>query len=195
MDELSRVRDDIHKWSAHFQNAHSDLAIGSSSEDKDFSTFVLDLERDGVSDAKGGVELLAVLDDFCDVYRRATQEKRTQIRELVASSHSVLVWLDYYSKITISRFKRTHEAKWLERSLVAQSMIDQRLDFREIYMSLGAFYIIARRLNIDPDPYFRAVAGLSSAKINRSVQLSTKRLLSDFVLLPFFNEVVLPKLW
>ncbi len=201
MDEPSRVRESILEWNTRFQSKSSTLVgettLGGtiSPGDFDFSEFGSKFVRARMSTAERGVELLKIIDDFCQTYLQATPGESEEMRRLVANDHSVLKWLDWYAGAASNKLQSTGAPRWLQRSLAAQSLIDQRRDFREVYLSLGTLYIAAKEAGIDPQPYFRAIADISSSKTNKFLaQISTRDLLASFEGLPFFKEDVLPYL-
>jgi hypothetical protein len=91
------------------------------------------------------------------------------------------------------RLADTCDDRWLRLGLVAVSIDDNGTDFRDTYVVLGALYLSAVRCDIEPGPYLREAAEISSGVSN--VELTPMR---DFLLRfegsAYFEESVAPKL-
>jgi hypothetical protein len=105
----------------------------------------------------------AFLDGLCAVYLGANPELRQEIRVLMESNVSLLGNVYNYSGRAAVELKRTGRPVFLLRGLIAVS-IDDNSSHRDHEWILGDLYLAAVHWHVEPVPYFKFVAGLSSTE-------------------------------
>jgi len=101
-------------------------------------------------------------DALCDAYLQATADEREAMRQKIGESRRVRNALLGHVHRAARRIESPEDARWLRVGLAAASIEDNRTDFRDTYVALGALYLAAAKADIDPVPHFRAVGDLSS---------------------------------
>ena len=125
-------------------------------------------------------ELQEVLDELCSLYLRADQDQRFLIRGFFEDKTRVRKYLHGYiggraARLVVS----TGDTKWLGLGLAAASISDQKVDYRDLLISLGELWLAEEEAGFAPARHFSAVARISSDEPvygNRS----TKELLRGF---------------
>lgn len=158
-------------------------------------------EHNGGADFRGSVlELFSfgLVDNICDIYLNpsTTSHERTQIRALTLHDQgNILERLHGAMWRAVEQIGSTGDDKWLKRGLAAASIEDLQLDYRDTYIVLGDLYLAAAGLGIEPKPYFRQVAELSSeGSEHPHASMTTRRFLADFDKSAYFLSSVKPKL-
>ena len=130
--------------------------------------------------------LYGVLGEICELYLRSNDAFRAEIRAAFERAASLLVHLlNLIAKASLE-IPRGDAADWLKIGLVAASIEDNRTDFRDTYMALGGLYVAAARAGLEPVPYFRDIAALSSERM--------RQFLGSFDRSAFFAADVIPHL-
>jgi hypothetical protein len=108
-------------------------------------------------------ELNELLDELCHLYLSGDEDQRLAIRGLFPGKDRVRKYLhSYVGGRAAPRLSRTGETKWLRLGLAAASIVDQRVDYRDLLICLGALWLAAEEAGIAPARHFSAVAGLSN---------------------------------
>ena len=122
----------------------------------------------------------ARFDALCALYLEADEMQRAQIPALFAREEStrgytyIAAWiasrergrndlsnLILYMRRVASSIRSEDGTSRLRLGLAAAAILQEREDYRDIIVSLAFLHHSARRAAIDPDPFFRAVAGLA----------------------------------
>jgi hypothetical protein len=160
-----------------------------------FADFSKLIESRDVGTPQGRIEVIAIVDCLCEIYTQVTPQERSEIRELVASNKAVLEWVYRYSGLAIHKLLATRASRWLQRSLLGISIVDQRTDIREYYLRLTTIYVIAAQVGFDAKPYFIEASRLSSSTAHNPMsRRSTQNLLSNFHTMSIFKTEVQPRL-
>ncbi len=125
-------------------------------------------------------ELHALLDELFDLYLEASEEQRLLIRDSFEDKERLRKYLHSYAGGRAApRLRATGETKWLRLGLAAASIADQKVDYRDLLICLGALWLAAEDVGIAPARFFSSVARISSDEPvygNRS----TRQLLRGF---------------
>ncbi len=120
------------------------------------------------------------LDELFDLYLEASEEQRVSIRESFDNKNRLRKYLhSYVGGRAAPHLGATGETRWLRRGLAAASIADQKVDYRDLLICLGALWLAAEDVGIAPARFFSSVARLSSDEPvygNRS----TRQLLRGF---------------
>jgi len=123
-------------------------------------------QMDGLRSGTGPVsfrEIHLPLDELFDLYLRAGEDQRLLIRSFFEDKHRLRKYLhSYVGGRAAPRLADTGDVKWLRLGLAAASIVDQRVDYRDLLICLGALWLAAEEAGIAPARYFSAVAKLSN---------------------------------
>ena len=75
-----------------------------------------------------------------------------------------LLW-EYVTEKTVKELKSTGDKAWLMRGLVALSMENCSVDYRDSLSWLANLYSAAKQKGINPEPIFQEIAKISSHEI------------------------------
>jgi hypothetical protein len=108
-------------------------------------------------------EVHQLLDELCSLYLLAGGDQRERIRESFGDKKRVRKYLhSYIGGRAASRLRDTEDVGWLDLGLAAASIADQRVDYRDLLVSLGKLWMAAEDVGLAPARHFSAVARLSS---------------------------------
>src|SRR5215211_6537225 len=140
-----------------------------------------------------GEELASDLSLACRLYLQGGEALRREIRDSFGEWTAVRGRMLARAWAFADRLADTCDGGWLRLGLAAVSIDDNGTDFRDTYVALGALYLCAIRCGMEPGPYFREAAEISSGVSN--TELTPMR---DFLLRfeesAYFGEAVAPKL-
>jgi hypothetical protein len=106
-----------------------------------------------------------LLDELCAIYLEANGEGRAGIRALFDDKQRLLKHLhSYVGGRTAARLEATGDVKWLRLGLAAASIVDSRVDYRDLLICLGALWLAAEGVGIAPARHFSAVARISNTE-------------------------------
>jgi hypothetical protein len=119
-------------------------------------------------------------DALCALYLEADEMQRAQIPALFAREEStqaharITNWiasrerarndlsnLIFYMRRVASSIRSSDDTSRLRLGLAAAAILQEREDYRDIIVSLAFLHHAARGAAIDPEPFFREVAGLA----------------------------------
>ncbi len=122
----------------------------------------------------------ARFDALCGLFLEADEAQRAQISATFAPEESTRAYartadwiasrerarndlsnLIFYMRRVASSIGSGDDASRLRLGLAAAAILQEREDYRDIIVSLAFLHHAARRAGIDPDPFFREVAGLA----------------------------------
>lgn len=118
-------------------------------------------------------EFFDFLDNNYELYIETTSEQRQEIRTafsncyVVSNSGSVThfmedLLMEYLDERVRINLRETGDKNWLLRGLVAISLENCGIDYRDTLTQLVYLYIAAEEKGIDPESEFQAIAKLSS---------------------------------
>ena len=108
-------------------------------------------------------ELQEVLDELCSLYLKADQGQRLLMRGFFEGKQRVRKYLhSYIGGRAASRLRSTSETRWLDLGLAAASIADQKVDYRDLLISLGKLWLAAEEAGIAPARHFSAVGRISN---------------------------------
>jgi hypothetical protein len=108
-------------------------------------------------------QLNRLLDELCSLYLSADQEQRVFIRDLFEDKTRLRKYLhSYIGGRAAPRLESTGDRKWLDLGLAAASIVDQRVDWRDLLIALGALWLSAEEAGIAPARRFSSVARIST---------------------------------
>ena len=127
------------------------------------------IHRRQMDDLRGGTapfdfgQLNQLLDELCCLCLNADQEQRLLIRGLFDGKSRVRKYLhSYIGGSAAPRLASTRDEKWLSLGLAAASTVDQRADYRDLLICLGALWLSAEEAGIAPARRFSSVARISN---------------------------------
>ena len=138
--------------------------------------------------------LLQTLRAVCLTYVRAAPAQRESIRRMFDERETALWYLRSYTSHAAEQIRSKEDAEWLLVGLAAASIQDNRVDFRDTYVSLGRLYIRSVEKGIAPGTYFKRVGLLSSKAPSVDGQVSMYEFLLGFEKSAFFKYEVAPNL-
>jgi hypothetical protein len=140
----------------------------------------------------------ARFDALCSLYLEADEVQRTQIPALFAREEStrtyarIADWIDFrqrarndlsnlivYMRRVASSIRSGADTSRLRLGLAGAAILQEREDYRDIIVSLAFLHHAARRAGIDPDPFFREVAGLARAETEEFIRSFLEREVAD----------------
>jgi hypothetical protein len=140
-------------------------------------------QMEGLRSGTGPVsfrEIHPPLDELFDLYLRADEDQRLLIRGFFEDKDRLLKYLhSYVGGRAAPHLRSTGDVQWLRRGLAAASIADQRVDWRDLLICLGALWMAAEEAGIAPARYFSSVARISSDE-PRYGNRSTRELLRGF---------------
>jgi hypothetical protein len=108
-------------------------------------------------------ELHALLDEFLSLYLEADEDQRLLIRNSFEDKKRLRKYLhSYVGGRAAPLLRSTGEARWLRLGLAAASIVDQRVDYRDLLICLVELWLAAEEAGIAPARYFSGVARISS---------------------------------
>lgn len=138
-------------------------------------------------------DLLGEIYDFIDknfeVYLSATHQECEDIRKSVTNCYHIDkngkanhfledLFLCYVNERAIPKIKETGDKVWLTRGLVAMSIENSGIDYRDSILALSELRKISRDKNIDPNPEFKKVAEISSNEKPRGGETAMSKLMA-----------------
>jgi hypothetical protein len=140
-------------------------------------------QMDGLRSGTGPLSFRAIhvpLDELFELYLRADEDQRLLIRGFFEDKNRLLKYLhSYVGGRAAPQLRSTGDVEWLRLGLAAASIADQRVDWRDLLICLGALWMAAEEAGIAPARYFSAVARISSDE-PRYGNSSTRQLLRGF---------------
>ena len=125
-------------------------------------------------------EIFTFFDKNYEVYLRATDDQRSEIRSIIYTKYypgpqsGIVHYMDnflvdllwkYIRERAVPELKLTGDKVWLMRGLVASSMENCSVDFRDSLGQLASLYSAAKQKGINPEPIFQEIAKISSHEI------------------------------
>jgi hypothetical protein len=138
-------------------------------------------------------EVFAAFDEICDIYARADPTRCAIIRGIVQQREARALLQDYIAYAS-TILKQGGRPEWFERGVVAASIDDQRVDYRDWLMSLGDLYVSARTAHLEPSPVLKRIAKLSNPERHPAAPTPTREALGDFENSAYFATSILPHL-
>lgn len=164
------------------------IKIETSESRLKFYSAVKQFERDVKKDYDLIDEIFEYLDSNYESYIHATIEQRSDIRKIVsescyspASGMTVSIYMGnymaeildkYVTEHVIKELKSTGDTTWLTRGLIAISIEDCCVDFRNTITCLAKLYVAAERKGMNPETAFQTIAKISSTKMPRGGESS-----------------------
>jgi len=124
------------------------------------------------------------LDQEYEAYLNATQEECDAIRASITDNREFENLLLSYVYDVAKKLRSTKDVKWLERGLVAASLENSGMDYRDTIMCLRELYQVATLVGVDPNPYFEKTAGLASREKPRGGSTPLSVLLAGYTKKP-----------
>ncbi len=141
-------------------------------------------------------DLLGEIYDFLDknyeVYLNASLEECEEIRKTVTNCyHSDNngkanrfledLFFRYTKEIAIPKLKETGDKIWLTKGLIAMSLENSGIDYRDSIMALSDLRKVANEKNLDPEPEFIRIAKISSNEKPRGGETPMRQLMAKNV--------------
>jgi len=124
-------------------------------------------------------EMYTFLDDNYDAYLHATDAQRDEIQSLIGNTfykgpdagithymgnYIEALLFEYVTEHVLTQLKATGDEVWLTRGLVAISMENCCVDYRDTITCLAKLYVAGERQSMNPDIAFQRIAEISSKK-------------------------------
>jgi hypothetical protein len=114
-------------------------------------------------------DMYALLDQVCPIYLGASPQRRAEIRAAVSDKEGIRSGLINYVYRAAEQLQSPADKEWLRLGLAAVSIENGSMDIRDTLVALAELFVAAEKAGIDPKPYFREVAELSSISINETL--------------------------
>jgi hypothetical protein len=139
-------------------------------------------------------DLISEIYNFVDqnyvVYLHATAQEREEIRNKVTNCYHVdergksnrfleNLFFEYTKERAIPKLGETGDKIWLTRGLVAMSIENSGIDYRDSILALRDLRNVAKDKNIDPEPEFVRIAQISSIEIPRGGSTPMSKLMTE----------------
>jgi len=141
----------------------------------------------------GGEELASDLSLACRLYLRGGEALRSEIRDSFGEWTAVRGLVLALAWSFAERLADTCDDRWMRLGLAAVCIDDNGTDFRDTYVALGTLYLCAVRCGMEPGPYLREAADISSG-VSNIEQTSTRDFLLRFEASAYFAEAIKPEL-
>jgi hypothetical protein len=135
--------------------------------------------RSGLADLPGG-PLYALLDELCPAYEAAEAPTRAAIRDAVAARRGMPDRVLSYAQSLAGQVRSAADEPLLHRALVAVSIENHAVDYRDSLLATADMYVRAERSGIDPRPYFAYAADLSDTATPLGGPTPVAQVLRDF---------------
>ena len=130
----------------------------------------------------------AFLDQEYGAYLNGTQAECDAIRASFSVNRDFENLLLGYVYNAAKELRATKDVKWLERGLVAASLENSGMDYRDTLLSLNDLYQAVEDVGIDPNPYFQKAASLASREKPRGGSTPLSVLLDNYTKKPEKSE-------
>jgi hypothetical protein len=139
-------------------------------------------------------DLLSEIFDFLDlnyeIYLQASPQQREEIRGVVGNCYFVDhrghinrfledLLIRYVKERVISKINATADKVWLTRGLVAMSIENSGIDFRDSLICLAQLYVAAEKKELNPASEFQGVAQISSNETPRGGSTSMQDMMAN----------------
>lgn len=125
-------------------------------------------------------DIYRLLDGLCAVYLDPSSQQRAEIRSAVSGKEGIWSGLIAYAYRAAKRLESPADKEWLRLGLAAISIENCGADFRDTLMALAELWLAGERAGIDPEPYFKEVAELSSCQAPSGGTTTLRDMLSGF---------------
>ena len=134
-------------------------------------------------------DIFNFIDQNYIVYSEATPSECEAIRNTVTNCYYADeyrtanhffedVFFQYVRERAIPQLQATGHKIWLTRGLIAMSIENSGIDYRDSILALADLRKIANEKNIDPDPEFERIAAISSNEKPRGGETPMKQLMA-----------------
>jgi len=138
-------------------------------------------------------DLIGEIYDFIDhnyeVYLNATLLECEEIRKAVSNCYYVSekgsfwrfledLFLRYVKERAIPKIQETGDKTWLTRGLIAMSIENSGIDYRDSIMALSELRKVSHEKNIDPNPEFERIVKISSNEKPRGGETPMSKLMT-----------------
>lgn len=144
-------------------------------------------------------EFFDFLDNNYEVYVNTTAEQRREIRTTISNCYDVgnngsvtrfmedllMKYLDERVKINL---RETTDKRWLLRGLVAISLENCGIDYRDTLTQLVYLYIAAEEASLNPEEDFQAIAKISSHDESRGGSESMSEMMAQTRSSAYYRE-------
>jgi hypothetical protein len=134
-------------------------------------------------------EIYDFIDQYYEVYLNATSQECEEIRKVVTNCYYVDnrgnfskffedLFFRYAKERAVPKLRETGDKTWLTRGLVAMSIENSGIDYRDSILALSELRKASREKNIDPNPEFEKVAKISSNEKPRGGETPMSKLMA-----------------
>jgi hypothetical protein len=173
-------------WFKPFIKFREDYSNGLEHYSKALKEFELQLRNQ--NDLIG--EIYNFLEQNYDVYLSANPHEREEIRKTVSDSYYVDnrgsvnhfledLFLRYGRERAIPKIKETGDKTWLTRGLIAISLENSGIDYRDSILLLHELYKVADERNLDPKTEFMKIAQISSIETPRGGSTPMSKMMAN----------------
>ena len=138
-------------------------------------------------------KIYSLLEDLFNVYLVSSVEQRKMIEKLFQNKEYILNHLVSFPSHVSNFIHSPKDIKWLEIGLVSALIVDGRVDFRDLFISLGTLYIKAKEKGIDPYPHFNRIESLVLSDDSYNSINIDKSILSNFLNSEYLNSITNPQ--
>lgn len=125
-------------------------------------------------------QLFRIFADLCDSFVHAAELDRDQIRKVFTRDQRRSDRIRLFAIHNAMGIKSLPDASSLSRGLVAMSIENCAVDFRDTLMALAELWVRAEQAGIDPQPFFSTAAEFSTNEKTPGGCESVATMLRDF---------------
>lgn len=148
-------------------------------------------EQRGVEYKELSEQIYNLFEELFKVYVISNAENRIEIEKIFQNKKFIIAFLTNYPAFVSNFIHSPKDTDWLKLGLVAAIIHGGKVDYRDLWISLGVLYTKAKECGIDPVSHFTSVESLnrSNAHSYNSINVD-KGVLSDFLKSDYLKSIV-----
>jgi hypothetical protein len=188
--ELHRMNSLYSAWDEELDSEQKRL-VENGMEFFDALKEVSRMRKDSIREGRSPVdfdELNRLLDELCLNYLTGEEKVRSEIRDFFHTNRKILRYLHGYIGRNTVLLRSEKSKKWIRLAMAAVSICDRRVDWRDLLVILGGLYFTAKEIGINPTPFIKEAARISSTKEDRYGR-STKNFVANFTKTGYYRSL------
>lgn len=185
--------DPLAKFEEEYLEEHPDVAELAKKSKYFYSSKYVKALKEFQVDLRNQSDLISEIYNFIDrnyvVYLNATAQECAEIRNKVTNCYHVdehgnanrfleNLFFEYTKERAIPKLEETGDKIWLTRGLVAMSIENSGIDYRDSILALSDLRKTAIEKKLDPEPEFARIAQISSNETPRGGSTPMSKLMA-----------------